>query len=330
MKLIIDKFWISISIVFFFLTFLPIGTIIMNLASPILEFIGPMVPGDTFPLFFTWDLFQRALIASLIASIVGGFLGTFLLIRNLSLIGDGLAHVSFGGVAVGVVVGVFIGGFSPLWYALFFTIIASISIEQLRSREILTGDASIAIFLTGTLGLGMVILRLWGGATYTDIESYLFGDLLLIDEASLNFISFISIISIISILYLYHSLLAISIDPIAARVQGLPVSSIGIYFSVITAVVVVSMVQLVGVLLVTAILITPSATAQLIGKSFRSCIIFSQLFGILIIILGLYFSAELGTGSGSMIALVAAMIFSLVAVSKIVLKVVIQPNKNLN
>ncbi len=327
MNILFAIFAIAISMIsLYLLTLLPVGPVIMDLTSPILEFIAPVVPGEVFPYFFTWEIFQRALVVSLIASIVAGSLGTFLLIRNLSLIGDGLAHVSFGAVAIATVLGIV----APIWYAVFFCIIASITIEYLRSNNILTGDAAIAIFLTGMLGLGLVILRVWGGAAYTDIESILFGDLLLIDEYSLNFISIIGIISLVSILLLHHSLLAISIDPIAARVQGLPVSQIGIFFSILTATVVVSMVQIVGVLLVTAILITPSATAQLIGKSFRSCILYSQLFGILIIILGLYFSAELNTGSGSMIALVAAIVFFLVAISKIVLKAVIQPSENLN
>jgi len=292
----------------------------------ILPLLEPIVPGDVFPYFFTMAMFQRALVASLIVSIVAGFLGSFLLIRNLSLIGDGLAHVSFGGVAVGIV----LGGFAPLWYALIFSILAAIIIDQMQTRNLLTGDASIAIFLTGTLGLGLVTLRIWGGGITTDVEGYLFGSLLLIDEQSLDLIATISLISLVSIILLYHSLLAISVDPIAARVQGIPVRSIGLYFSIITAAAVVSMVQIVGVLLVTAILVTPSATAQLLAKSFRSCIIWSQFIGICGIVLGLYFSAEYNTGSGSMIALVSATIFFLVLTFQIILKKFIQPTSNFN
>ena len=99
-------------------------------------------------------------------TIVSGFLGSFLLIRNLALIGDGLAHVSFGGVAVGIV----LGASSPLWYALFFSVISSILIYEMESREILTGDASIAIFLTGMLAFGLVLLRHSGGGITLDIE----------------------------------------------------------------------------------------------------------------------------------------------------------------
>ncbi len=303
-----------------------LGTTIMAFAGPFLESLEPLMPGEIFPYFFSMKIFQRALIASLMVSIVAGFLGTFLLVRNLSLLGDGLAHVSFGGVAVGLI----LGGVSPLWYALFFSILASVMIDQMQSRNLLTGDASIAIFLTGTLGLGLVSLRIWGGGITADVEGYLFGSLLLIDEQSLNLISIISLICLVSIILLYQSLLAVSVDPIAAKIQGIPVRSIGLYFSIITAAAVVSMVQIIGVLLVTAILVTPSATAQLLAKSFRSCIIWAQFIGILCIMLGLYFSAELDTGSGSMIALVSATIFFLVALSKIILKKIIQPTSNFN
>ena len=291
-----------------------IGNFVLDILSPLLSSISFLVPGETFPFFFTLEIFQRALVAAVIVTIVSGFLGSFLLVRNMALMGDGLAHVSFGGVAVGVV----LGSASPLWFALTFSVIASILIYEMQERDVLTGDASIAIFLTGMLALGLVVLRIWGGGITTDIEGYLFGNLLLIDESSLNLIVIIGVISIVSLLGLYRALLAIALDPLAAKIQGIPVRATGIWFSIVTAAVVVSMVQVVGTLLVTALLVTPAATAQLIGKSFKSCIIWTQVFGISSVMLGLYYSAELGTGSGSMIALVAGIVFaSVLAISKI-------------
>jgi zinc transport system permease protein len=124
------------------------------------------------------------------------------------------------------------------------------------------------------------------------------------------------------------TLLACTIDPMAARIQGLPVRGIGLLFSIITAAVVVSMVQVVGTLLVTALLVTPAATAQLIGRSFRSCLIWTQVFGLSSVFIGLYFSSELNAGSGSMIALVSAIVFGIVAISKISFDYVYQTNEN--
>ena len=289
------------------------GEFILLIVSPILELLYPIMPGEDFPYFFKWEIFQIALIAAILVTVVSGLLGVFLIIQNLSLIGDGLAHVSFGGIAVALV----LGATSPLSWALLFSMIAAIIIYELQSRNILTGDASIAIFLTGMLALGLVTLKVGGGAITADIEGYLFGSLLLIDIESLNLIATICILAMIIMAFIGKSLLACTIDPMAARVQGLPVHWIGRLFSVITAAVVVSMVQVIGALLVTALLVTPAATAQQIGTSFKSCLMYTQLFGLVSVIGGLYLSSELGTGSGSMIALFAATIFAIVTITKV-------------
>ena len=301
-----------------------IGNTVLKLLAPFLEFIAPIIPGEIFPYFFTMEMFQRSLIAALLVTMVAGFLGLFLLMRNLALIGDGLAHVSFGGVAIAIV----FGSTTPLWYALTLSIISAILIHEMQVREILSGDASIGIFLTGMLALGLVVLRIWGGGIQNDIEGYLFGNLLLVDKESFELICIISIISLIFLTFSQKVLLVTTIDPLAAQVQGIPVRATGLVFSVITASIVVSMVQVMGALLVTALLITPSATAQLVGNSFRSCFIWAQIFGFTSVILGLYFSAEEETGSGSMIALIAAIIFGCVAIFQRGLKPIFQPADN--
>ena len=170
------------------------------------------------------------------------------------------------------------------------------------------------------LALGLVVLRIWGGGITSDIEGYLFGNLLLIDYDDLDLILYISIFSLVTLFFLHDALLATTIDAIAARVQGIPTRWIGLWFSAAVAAIVVSMVQVVGTLLVTALLVTPAATAQLVGRSFRSCMILTQVFGLASVILGLYFSAELETGSGSMIALITAIMFAVVLISRSVLQ----------
>jgi zinc transport system permease protein len=290
-----------------------IGEIILYLVAPIMESLAPIVPGEIFPYFFEWEIFQRALISVILVTVVAGMLGVFLIIQNLSLIGDGLAHVSFGGIAIALV----LGATSPMWWALLFSVIASIIIYEFQTREILTGDASIAIFLTGMLALGLVTLRLGGGAVTADIEGYLFGSVLLVDTTDLNMIATICVVAMIAMATIGPSVLACTVDPMAARVQGLPVNAIGRLFSIITAAVVVSMVQVIGALLVTALLVTPAATAQQIGTSFRSCLLWTQFFGLLAVFGGLFLSSEVGGGSGAMIALFAAVMFALVTISKV-------------
>ena len=292
-----------------------VGSELMSLISPIMERIAPYAPGEIFPSFFTVPLFQNAFVAALLVTMVAAYLGSFLLIRNLALIGDGLAHVTCGGGAVGIV----LGATSPLWYALLFSVISSVLIHELQTREILTGDAAIAIFSTGVLALGLVGLSYWGGGITHTVEGYLFGNILLIYDESFELIVWMSIISMAFLGTFRHVLLATAIDPIAVQIQGIPVSKIGKIFSIITAIVVVSMVQFVGALLVTALLVTPAATSQIVSRSFRSCLIWAQVFGRSSTIIGIYASAELTTGTGSTIALTSASIFLVVALIQVVI-----------
>ena len=322
---------VAIIILLLVVIFLPIlianvdlGELLIEGLGPILDSLEPLIPGEWFPLYFTRVYLQRPLIASLVVSMVAGFMGTFLLMRNLALIGDGLAHVSFGAIAVALAV-----GWAPLKSALIICVI-SLIIEFLSEKGYLTGDSAIAIFLTGMLGLGLVVSYVSGDSAIRQIDGYLWGNLNLIDAESFNNIIWVSLISYLTLTILYRSLLAICIDPIASKVQGIPVFLITIVWSTLIAVVVVSMVQIVGALLVTALIVTPAAMAQLTSRSFFMCVVLSQIFGIITVLLGLYYSAELGTGSGSMIALVSAVLFVVVALAKGVVKISTATNQNTN
>lgn len=303
-----------------------IGEIVLKLFIPILEILAPVIPGKIFPYFFTMEMLQRSLVAALLVTFVSGFLGVFLLIRNLALIGDGLAHVSFGGVALSIAFGIGV----ELHVALLLSVVSAIIIYEFQAREILSGDASIGIFLTGMLALGLVSLRVWGGGVQNDIEGYLFGNILLVSKDSFNLICIVSILTIIFFFVSHKILLITSVDPLVAQVQGIPVRTTGLIFSVVTAATVVSMVQVMGALLVTALLVTPSATSQLVSTSHRSSFIWSQIFGFSSVLLGIYYSAELETGSGSMIALVSAIIFGCVAVFQFLIKPLILSSENIS
>jgi zinc transport system permease protein len=118
------------------MVFAEISEFLLDIVGPTLETIAPYMPGEITPVVLGMEFFQRALIAAILATIVGGFFGSFLIMRNLALMGDGLAHVSFGGIAVGMV----LGGVAPLWYALMFSTLAAVLIHEMQTRELLTGD----------------------------------------------------------------------------------------------------------------------------------------------------------------------------------------------
>lgn len=289
-----------------------LGVWLHELVSPSMEAIAPYLPGDVFPFFFTLDMFQRVLVASFVITVIAGVLGSFLLIRNMALIGDGIAHVTFGGVAVSMV----LAGVPTLPMATFFAVVAAVLIFELQDRGLLEGDTAIAIMMTGALAFGLVALRRWGEGITANVERFLYGNVLFVDDASLDWICTVGLVALLLLGTMYRGLLASAVDPVAARVQGIPVRAIGLAFSIITAVVVVLMVKIIGALLVTALLVSPAATAQQVGKSFRSCILWSQVFGLMSVLLGIYLSAEEDTGAGAMIALVAAVIFLVVVALK--------------
>ena len=285
-----------------------LGVWLHELVSPAMEAIAPYLPGDVFPFFFTLDMFQRVLVASFVITVIAGVLGSFLLIRNMALIGDGIAHVTFGGVAVSMV----LAGVPTLPMATFFAVVAAVLIFELQDRGLLEGDTAIAIMMTGALAFGLVALRMWGEGITANVERFLYGNVLFVDDASLDWICTVGLVALLMLGAMYKGLLAAAVDPVAARVQGIPVRAIGLTFSIVTAVVVVLMVKIIGALLVTALLVSPAATAQQVGKSFRSCVLWSQFFGLMSVLLGIYLSAEEDTGAGAMIALVAAVIFLVV------------------
>ena len=289
-----------------------LGVWLHELVSPAMEAIAPYLPGDVFPFFFTLDMFQRVLVASFVITVIAGVLGSFLLIRNMALIGDGIAHVTFGGVAVSMV----LAGVPTLPMATFFAVVAAVLIFELQDRGLLEGDTAIAIMMTGALAFGLVALRMWGEGITANVERFLYGNVLFVDDASLDWICTVGLVALLMLGAMYKGLLAAAVDPVAARVQGIPVRAIGLTFSIVTAVVVVLMVKIIGALLVTALLVSPAATAQQVGKSFRSCILWSQVFGLMSVVLGIYLSAEEDTGAGAMIALVAAVIFLVVVALK--------------
>ena len=289
-----------------------LGVWLHELVSPSMEAIAPYLPGDVFPFFFTLDMFQRVLVASFVITVIAGVLGSFLLIRNMALIGDGIAHVTFGGVAVSMV----LAGVPTLPMATFFAVVAAVLIFELQDRGLLEGDTAIAIMMTGALAFGLVALRMWGEGITANVERFLYGNVLFVDDASLDWICTVGLVALLLLGAMYKGLLAAAVDPVAARVQGIPVRAIGLTFSIVTAVVVVLMVKIIGALLVTALLVSPAATAQQVGKSFRSCVLWSQFFGLMSVLIGIYLSAEEDTGAGAMIALVAAVIFLVVVASK--------------
>lgn len=215
------------------------------------------------PEFLTYAFMQRALVAGGITALICPAIGVFLVPRRLSLIADTLAHVALAGVALGLVVGV-----SPILGALVVTAAGAVGIERLRGRGALTGDASLAVFLSGGLAVAVVLIGLGRGFN-VDLFAVLFGGILTVTVADLWLIGILGVVVGITIGVLYPRLLAVTLNEDLARTSGVPVATLNLVITVLTALTTVIAMRMVGVLLVSAMIVIPTLAGFALARSFR-------------------------------------------------------------
>ena len=231
-----------------------------------------------------YQFVERAIIAGLFLGIVCAVMGVFLVLRKMSLIGDGLAHISFGAIAIGIVF-----GFYPLVTAIPLVILASLIIYALTRNHIIEGDAIIGILASLGLAVGVILSSISTGFNI-DIFSYLFGNILSITQQELLFIILGSIAILSVIILFYQEFMAISFNPEQAKISGIPVTILDILFSIITALTVLMSIKLAGALLVSALIILPASSSLQIAKSFQNTIILSIIFALISILIGIIIS----------------------------------------
>lgn len=250
-----------------------------------------------------YGFIQKAFVAGIFVSIVCAILGVFLVLRRWSLIGDGLSHVSFGAVAVGLFL-----GWYPLYVSLPLVIIASLFILRLTEKSGLFGDAAIGIVSAVGLSTGVVLASVGHGFN-VDLLSYLFGNILAISTEEMVTSIILSLVLLFIIIFLYHDLVALSFQEDAAKVSGVKTKWINNLLVVLTAIVVVLSIRVVGILLISALLILPAATALQLQKSFKMTIMMASVFAILSVISGILLSFYGDIPAGATIVLVNFIFF---------------------
>lgn len=250
-----------------------------------------------------YQFVERAIIAGLFLGIVCAVMGVFLVLRKMSLIGDGLAHISFGAIAIGIVF-----GFYPLVTAIPLVIIASLIIYALTRKHIIEGDAIIGILASLGLATGVILSSISTGFN-VDIFSYLFGNILSITQQELLFVIIGSIIILSIIILFYQEFMAVSFNPEQAKISGIPVTILDILFSIITALTVLMSIKLAGALLVSALIILPASSSLQIAKSFKNTMLLAIVFALVSILIGIIISFILNIPTGATIVAVNAVIF---------------------
>lgn len=248
---------------------------------------------------------QRALIGTITIGVLAAVIGCFVVLRRLSFIGEGLAHGSLAGLAIGYMFGwnLYIAGS-------LYTVGLALVIGLLHEKARVSLDTAIGILFSTSMALGVALISSMKFYT-TDLNSYLFGSVLAISPQNLYIIIGAAILILLTLGIFYKEFLFYTFDPDMAEVAGVPSSKLHYLMLAMIAVTVVVAAQTVGIILVTALLVIPAASAFQWTRSFKVMLLLSILFGVSSAVIGLYLSYYLNIASGASIALTAALFFFL-------------------
>jgi zinc transport system permease protein len=253
--------------------------------------------------FFQYSFVLRALVAGSLISIGCSILGVLLVLRRFSLIGDGLAHVTFGAVAAGLLLKQ-----HPVFFSIPVVMAGSLGILKLAKVARIYGDAAIGIVSSVGIAGGILITSIAGGFN-VDLLSFLFGNILAVSQPEVYATIVLSMTIIGITLLFYYENFSIAFDEEYAKVSGISTDRISSLIVLLTAVTVVLAMKVVGVMLTSALLILPAVTALQMAKSFRSTMFLSAMSGLLSVITGICSSFLLNLPTGATIVMINFLFF---------------------
>ncbi|HVM29130.1 MAG TPA: metal ABC transporter permease [Mycobacteriales bacterium] len=262
-----------------------------------------------------FDFMQRALVAALLVGLAAPAVGVFLVQRRLALMGDGIGHVALTGVALG-----FLLGTAPVLTAVVVATLGAVVIELVRQQGRTSGDVALALMFYGGIAGGVLLISLAPGGTNANLLAYLFGSLTAVSPADLVVIAVLSGLLLLTLLLLGREMFAVCHDEEFARVAGLPVRTLNLLLAVMAAVTVTVAMRVVGLLLISALMIVPVATAQQLVRGFRATVVLALALGVTASIGGVTGSWYAGTAPGAMIVVVALAGFAVATLVGLILR----------
>ena len=252
-----------------------------------------------------FEFMQNALLAGLLASVICGIMGTLVVVNRIVFLSGGIAHASYGGIGLA-----FYFGWPYLIGTIGFSIVAAMVMAAVTMKAKHRADTVIGVIWALGMALGIILIDLTPGYN-VDLMSYLFGSILTVPESDLFIMLAIGILMIVLVIFYYKDLLALSYDEEFARIRGVPV--MGLYFTLIgiLAVTIVLVIQVVGLILVIALLTIPPFIVEKYAKSLFQMMVGSSLLGALFTISGLWLSSAFDLTSGASIIMVAGVGFFL-------------------
>lgn len=258
--------------------------------------------------FFQYDFMQRALAAGLITAFLCPLIGIFVVVRRQSLIGDGLGHIAFAGVAAGHLAGIY-----PMAGALFLTLGGAVGIELTRRRHAQYSDMGLAIIFYAGVAMAIIFSTMTKMPS-SGLLSFLFGSIVTVSLQDVSLIAAVGLL-VSGILFVWHKpLLLSSFNEDIANVSGIDTGRVNMIFSILTALVVVVGMTIVGILLVSALMIVPVAAAHSLRLGFKATLGWAVGFSVLSVTAGLLSSFYLDIAPGGTIVMTAIILYVLVAV----------------
>jgi zinc transport system permease protein len=262
-----------------------------------------------------YGFMHRALLVGLCIGVMAPLIGTFLVHRQLALIGDALAHTAFAGVAVGLFLNAVIDlGVTPYLTAVIVAMIAALFIELISETTDAYNDVSMAIVLSTGFALGTTLISINAGGLTVSVDQYLFGNLSTVtsQSAAILLVLFAVVVGVIGVTR--NQLLYVTFDETAAAVSGIPVNWYNRVMVMLTALVVVGAMQIMGVILVAAMLVVPVAGAAQVSRSFTASLLVSVVLAELSVVFGIAVAYYGGATAGGVVVLVAVAIYVLAVV----------------
>jgi zinc transport system permease protein len=259
---------------------------------------------------------QRAFIIGIIVALLSSILSIFIVLKKVSLIGDGLAHTAFGGLSLGYFAGQLLSiSVIPLWVAGVTVVLGSLGITKAMRSTKISGDAAIAVFLQLGLAGGIVLLSVARGFGIS-IESLLFGSILLVSFDQILAALVVAIITLGVIFAFFKELVYVTFDETQAKAAGIRTWVFDYLISVLAGIVVIVSIPIVGILLISSLLVLPALSSTQLSKSFRQTVILSPIIGLITVVLGLLVSILIDAAPGGAIVLTGLAILGIILIAK--------------
>lgn len=253
----------------------------------------------------SFSFMQKAIISGIAVALLCSVVGLFLVLRRYSLFGDAIAHSSFGGIAAGLLIGIY-----PLWTAYVVSLASAIIITKIRQKFDISGEAAVAVLLSSGIAIGLILISISGGFTM-DIFSFLFGSILLVSTKDTILILALTGSILIVILLLYRQLIYSTFNEEQAKVSGIPVEKINYLVVFIAGITVVTSIQLVGILLISALFVIPNVTAIMYRRGFKQTALISISFSVFSVVTGILVSYVFNLTPSGSIVLISITIFAI-------------------